>query len=516
MARRRKTEMKSSVKSSIKYVPVRKSSRQIAKKQSEEKKVNGEILQISYLNNSEDGRSTTEYPNQVLPKKNQNSVRKHNKHKNGSNSNVLAINEEYAYSTTSQYKKDSSESDSQDGVDIIIDQSEELSPEDVQQVVVGNPSKEIVTEVDSNEIEIWPEDVIEETIICEEMEVKDNNYSLKEEDNATVKEALLANSPLLEKKNFVEYTVIQNENSTASMLIECDSKSTSSNECCCDVQNKVCALHRSKTDSSISGLCTEVPITCNNEYTRNDKAILNDREELQVNEGTSVKKSHENLSKDAFCKIDNKLAEMQINESSKEIQKLVNDLSNIENIMSPLQITDNIEKVIPMSVDDESSSSILDKMEQLHQSNNSTSLLDAVDKNTIELNKSDPCNDKVECTNQNVLKLKVLQDKKNEKIQRKAINEEFGDSEADSKLDGEDTKLSSSSDNSNDTLLSMNNCKLTELDPKCNNSSNDIDKRSEFRSRSGSTDTTGSESGSNSSGVRRSSRIRSIGLMKQR
>ncbi|XP_034185567.1 SET domain containing 2 isoform X1 [Osmia lignaria lignaria] len=528
MARRRKTEMKSSVKSSIKYVPVRKSSRQIAKKQSEEKKVNGEILQISYLNNSEDGRSATEYPNQVLPKKNQNSVRKHNKHKNGSNSNVLAINEEYAYSTTSQYKKDSSESDSQDGVDIIIDQSEELSPEDVQQVVVGNPSKEILTEVDSNEIEIWPEDVIEETIICEEMEVKDdvkdNNYSLKEEDNAMVKEVLLVNNPSLEKKNFLEYTVIQNENSAASMLIECDSINTSSNECCCDVENKMCALHKSKTDNSISGLCTEVPIICidkNNEYTRNSKTILNDQEELQVNNGTSVKKSHENLSKDEFCKIDNKLAEMQINESSKEIQKLVNDLSNIENIMSPLQITDNIEKVIPMSVDDESSSSILDKMEQLHQSNNSASLLDTIDKNTIELNKSDSCNDKVECTNQNVLKLKVLQDKKNEKIQRKPmnsqqINEEYGDSEADSKLDGEDTKLSSSSDNSNDTLLSMNNCKLTELDPKCNNSSNDIDKRSEFRSRSGSTDTTGSESGSNSSGVRRSSRIRSIGLMKQR
>nr|XP_003705533.2 PREDICTED: probable histone-lysine N-methyltransferase CG1716 isoform X1 [Megachile rotundata]XP_012145891.1 PREDICTED: probable histone-lysine N-methyltransferase CG1716 isoform X1 [Megachile rotundata] len=534
MARRRKTEMKSSVKSSLKYVPVRKSSRQIAKKQSEEKKVNGDVLQISYLNNSEDCRSATEYTNQVLSKKNQNSSRKY-KHKNGSNSNVLAINEEYSYSTTSQYKKDSSESDSQDGVDI-IGQPEELSPEDVQQVVVGNPSKEIVTEPESTEIEIWPEDVIEETIICEEMEVKDdiknNDYDSKQDDNMMIKEVLLADTPSLEKKNFIEYTVIQNESRMASMLIECDSKNTSSNECCCAVQNSICSLHRNKTDNSISDVCTEVPIASidkNSElfslqksYIHNNKNILNNQEELHVNKNTHMKKSHENLSKDdSFYKIDNKLAEMQINESSKEIQKLVNDLSNIENIMSPLQITDNIEKVIPMSIDDESSCSILDKMEQLHQTNNSASVLDNVDKNTIESNKSESYNDKTECTDQNLLKLKVLQDKKNgnqrKPISSQQVSEElYGDSEADSKLDGEDTKLSSSSENSNDTLLSMNNCKLTELDTKCNNSSNDIDKRTEFRSRSGSTDTTGSESGSNSSGVRRSSRIRSIGLMKQR
>lgn len=158
-------------------------------------------------------------------------------------------------------------------------------------------------------------------------------------------------------------------------------------------------------------------------------------------------------------------------------------------------------------------------MEQLHQSNNSL-LIDNMDKNITELNKSDSCNDKVEYTNQHLLKSKISLDKKNGN-QRKTINlqqveELYGDSEIDNKIDGEDTKLSSSSDNSNDTMLSINNCKLTEFDSKCNNNTNDIDKKIEFRSRSGSTDTTGSESGSNNSGVRRSSRIRSIGLMKQR
>lgn len=532
MARRRKNEMKSSVKTSLKYVPVRKSSRQIAKKQLEEKKINGDVLQISYSNNSEDSKSTTEYQTQVLPKKNQNSLRKHNKHKNISNSNVLAINEECSYSTTSQYKKDASESDSQDGIDIIVDQSNKLSPEDVQQVVVGNPNKEIVTESDSAEIEIWPEDVIEETVICEEMEVKEelkgSGCSLKQNDNVIVKEVLVVNTPSLETKNFVEYTVIQNENGMESMLIESDSRNTPNNECYCNTQNDVCNLH--KTGNSMPALCIDVPMTSNDRNNKStnleksythSKDISNDQGDPYANKDAYTKRLQETLSKDdVFCKIDNKLADMQISEPSKEIQKLVNDLSNTENIMSPLQIAGNTEKVIPMSVDEESSSSILDKMEQLHQSNNSAILVDIVEKSITELN-NDSCNDKMDCTNQHLLKSKVLSDKKNgnqrKTVHLQQVNEElYGDSEMDSKIDGEDTKLSSSSDNSNDTLLSMSNCKLTEFDTKCNNNSNDIDKKVEFRSRSGSTDTTGSESGSNSSGVRRSSRIRSIGLMKQR
>lgn len=534
MARRRKTEMKTSVKSSLKYVPVRKSSRQIAKKQLEEKKVNGDVLQISYSNDAEDGRSTEEYQNQMLPKKNQNSLRKYNKQKNVPNSNLLVINEESEYST-SQYKKDTSESDSQDGIDIIIEHSEKLSPEDVQQVVVGNSIKETVTEPDSTEIEIWPEDVVEETIICEEMEVKEdvksNSYSLRQEDDMMVKEVLLiSNSSSLERKNFVEFTVIQNEGGLESMVMASNSRNTSNTEYCAMLKD-ICNLGRSETENSISTSCIDVPMTSNNkngkssnleELYAHDTTTLSNQKDLHTDRNMFVKKSDETLSKeDAFCRIDNKLADMQISESSKEIQKLVNDLSNIESATSPLQIAINIEKEIPMNLDDESSSSILDKIEQLHHPNNSISLLDNIDKNITERNKSTSSDDKIDCADQHLLKSKVLRDKKvgNQRkiIQSQQINELlYGDSEADNKIDGDDTKLSSSSDNSNDTLLSLSNCKLTEFETKCNSNSNDIDKRIEFRSRSGSTDTTGSESGSNSSGVRRSSRIRSIGLMKQR
>nr|XP_033327468.1 probable histone-lysine N-methyltransferase CG1716 [Megalopta genalis] len=533
MARRRKTEMKTSVKSTVKYVPVRKSSRQIAKKQLEEKKVNGDISQISYSNDTEDSKSTGDDQNQSLPRKNQNSLRKHNKHKNASNSNILVINEENEYSTL-QYKKDTSESDSQDGIDAIIDHSEKLSPEDVQQVVVGNPSKEDTMETNSNEIEIWSEDVIEETIICEEMEVKedvkDDNYNLRQGDDMIVKEVLLVSNSTLKRKNFVEYTVIQNEDGTESMVVDTSNSKNTSDIEYCTVQKNTCNSNRDETENSLTALCIDVPMTSSNANDKpctleklciHNKEATSDQKDFYTNRQICANESEEVLCKDdAFCRIDNKLADMQISESSKEIQKLVNDLSNTESITSPLQIASNTEKEILMNIDDESSSSILDKIEQLHHPNNFASLPDNINKNLTEQNKSTALNDKTDCTNQSSLKSKFVQDKKIGN-QRKSTHSQanellYGDSETDNKIDGEDSKLSSSSENSNDTLLSLNNCKLTEFETKCNSSSNDIDKKVEFRSRSGSTDTTGSESGSNSSGVRRSSRIRSIGLMKQR
>ncbi|XP_076236867.1 SET domain containing 2 [Calliopsis andreniformis] len=513
MARRRKTEMKtSSVKSSLKYVPVRKSSRQIAKKQLEEKKVNGDILHVSYSNNQEDNKNA-EYTN---PKKNQNSLRKHNKHKSISNSSIHVISEECSYSS-SQYKKDTSESDSQDGIDVMIDQSEKLSPEDVQQVVVGTPSKESVTEPDATAIEMWPE-VVEETIICEEMEVKEDvknsTCTFREEVDAMAKEVLLMSNSSSERKDFVHFTVIQDKDGLKSVV-------NTNNEYCA-MQTDISNVHTTGTENSISTLCIDVSMTSDdkNSKSSNLDSMFNDKRDLHMNKSMCMKASQELLSKnDAFYKIDNKLADMQISESSKEIQKLVNDLSNTEDIMSPSQIVSNTEKVISMSVDDESSSSILDKIEHLHQSNNSPS--DIVDTNTTEQNRCTSYEHKTDCINQDLLKSKVLQDKKignqRKTVQSQQTNELlYDDSETDNKIDGEDTKLSSGSDNSNDTLLSISSCKVTEIDTKCNSNLNDIDKRVEFRSRSGSTDTTGSESGSNSSGVRRSSRIRSIGLMKQR
>jgi histone-lysine N-methyltransferase SETD2 len=69
-----------------------------------------------------------------------------------------------------------------------------------------------------------------------------------------------------------------------------------------------------------------------------------------------------------------------------------------------------------------------------------------------------------------------------------------------------------------DSLLHMQEVSDEQhLAVKCNEDETERKQVPAFRSRSGSTDTTGSESSSNcSSGVRRSSRIRSIGIMKQR
>ncbi|XP_029168249.1 histone-lysine N-methyltransferase SETD2 isoform X2 [Nylanderia fulva] len=547
MARRRKTEVKESEKSSHKYVPVRKSSRQIAKKQLEEKKINGNILETSCSNSFENSKSTSEDHSRVLSKKNQNSLKKHSKHK------------------------------------------EKLSPEDVRQVVVGNPnpSNESLPTSASSEVEMWSEGVIEETIICEEMEmeedVADNSYTLAQ-DNVVVEQVLLVNEPNVEEKNIVEFTVIQNENE--SMVITSNSENISNNEYI--IRESFNSVHSNKLENSISTVNTDESVTSsskncnimdsnvNKPYINKKKIVLEDRKKQKNNktiydkirkeisesisdkvqmcstevdsgfpnekrisckrEGKDLKarSMHTDLLKeDTFNKIDTKLANMQINECSKEIQKLVNDLSSVESSDSPVQTPLNVEKLSPLNIDDESSSSILDKMEQLHHPNNTVnSHITEIFSKTVEPNniiknqeqnllKPNSCNDKLQYTDRVLLKSKT-QDKKNISQQKNPEHvttiDEYQDSEGDnSKIDCEDIKLCSSSENSNDTLLSLTNCKGREHDVKnATGNTSDIDKKIEFRGRSGSTDTTGSESGSNSSGVRRSSRIRSIGLMKQR
>ncbi|XP_018317830.1 uncharacterized protein Set2 isoform X5 [Mycetomoellerius zeteki] len=590
MARRRKTEVKASEKSSShKYIPVRKSSRQIAKKQLEEKKINGYITQTSCSNSSEEYKSTIEGHSQVFSKKNQNSLKKHNKHK-GTSSNSVIVNSEYALYNAIQHKRDTGESDSQDDMDNMIKNSEKLSPEDVQQVVIGNPSPSNESLPASAKAETWSEEVIEEMIICEEMQVEqdveDNHYSLAQSD-VIVEEVLLENESNLENKNFVEFTVIQNEDGNGSMI----SKSEKIlNDEYLAIKKNVNSVHMNKSENSISAMNTaELVTSCssgNNNATdsNTDKSYINKKK--VVLEGESSKKQKKtiydkitkeisesmvgkiclfsakddsgssteednckreckdleaknmniDLSKeDSFNKIDNKLANMQISESSQEIQKLVNDLSSVESADSLIQTPLNMEKLSPvqLNIDDESSSSILDKMEQLHRSNDSVSSNDkeifskTVEPNNIIKNQeqnileSNSCIDRLQCTDRDSLKSKITQDKKSTSQQKNleylTTTDEYQDSEGDNnKVDNEDIKLCSSSENSNDTLLSLTNYKGREFDIKnAINNTNDIDKKIEFRGRSGSTDTS-SENSSNSSGVRRSSRIRSIGLMKQR
>ncbi|XP_014478705.1 PREDICTED: probable histone-lysine N-methyltransferase CG1716 [Dinoponera quadriceps] len=592
MARRRKTEVKASVKSSSnKYVPVRKSSRQIAKKQLEEKK-NGEISQTSCLNNSDDSKSMSDDHSQVPSRKNQNSQKKYSKHK-GTSNNSIAMSDESAVYDASECKRDAGESDSQDDTDNIINKSEKLSPEDVRQVVVGNtnpPSIESLPAPISAEMEVWSEDIIEETIICEEMEVEEDGANLPQ-DNVMIEQVLLVNEPNLEGKDFVEFTVIQNEDGTKSMVMAPKSEDVSNDEyrviqesvnsvCASEPENSISMMHTDESVVSSSEKCDIIDSDVDKPYINKKKTVLEDkvgkkqksgktiydkiRQEISESMSDPVQicpikdysgstnellpdsckwenknlqtSAYKDLSKeDTVSNLDNKLADMQISEniSSKEIQKLVNDLSSVESIDSPVQTPLNVEKLSPVHIDDESSSSILDKMEQLHRSNNSISshVTDIFSKVIEPINiinqeqdilKSSSCNDKIQCTDQISLKSKIMQDKRNtsqqKNIEALGLIDDLQDSEGDNnKIDSEDMKLCSSSENSNDTLVSLTNCKIRELDVKNVASNvNDIDKRVEFRSRSGSTDTTGSESGSNSSGVRRSSRIRSIGLMKQR
>ncbi|XP_047367360.1 probable histone-lysine N-methyltransferase CG1716 isoform X1 [Vespa velutina] len=593
MARKRKHEVKTSVKSSPKYTPIRKSSRQIAKKQLEERKINGKILKTSSTSNAEESRSVEEIENQMDSKKNQNVHRKYNSHKNLSNSDdVLTDN------VCSIYKRDDEESDSQDGLDNLLDQSEKLSPEDVRQMVVGNTTENNETKLEStsNEVEVWPEEVIEE-IICEEMEVESDatvtSYNALEQDSGmVVEQVLLMNKANLEGDNFVEYTVIKNEDGTQSMVVESKVEGTAGNEYQI-IQNGMNNLRMTVDEKSTPSVLSYkmsgskhqhnkvaydidnnstnkkvISLDCANSTYKSDKMaeditrtesfkhrclskdqVRRQKEESNFLSDDAKKGSNNYLSKQEYedqhlrerqkeivkgdnCFKSEKSNVVQPNQCSKEIEKLVNDLCSVESVNSPVETCINVQKISLVNEDDESSSSILDKMEQLHRSANCESNTDTVYvyQKSVEcvlksqqrsVLKSDNFTESVACASELPLNCRNLQKKKtNQKAppdHLQNIEDVCADSEADSKVDSEDMKLTSSGDSSNDTLLSINNYKIPDIDTKgAQNNMNDLDKKVEFRSRSGSTDTTGSESGSNSSGVRRSNRIRTIGLMKQR
>ncbi|KAI4488685.1 hypothetical protein M0802_011393 [Mischocyttarus mexicanus] len=606
MARKRKHEVKTSVKSTAKYTPVRKSSRQIAKKQLEEKKINGNISKTSLSNVEESSRNVEETDNRMDCKKNSNLHRKYNSHKNLPNSEDILTTD----SICSIYKRDDEESDSQDGLDNLLDQSDKLSPEDVRQMVVGNTTETNETKLEStmsNKVEVWPEAVIEE-IICEEMEVESDDttgiatgYTAIEKDgNVVIEQVLLMKKPNLGEDNFVEYTVIKEEDCVESMIvesnIECgtsnneyqiiqngmnnlrmnteDNKSTSNSSNTVSYKMRDSKRERNKVsydlDNSTNDKITSSLDRANSTY-KNDRTVRDVRVISSFNnqyvgkDKVNINKKQSNISNDDTRKVSNnyvsKLSSKQDskdqdsreyqrgivkedhsfksdksnaiehNQCSKEIEKLVNDLCSVENVNSPVETCINVQKISLVNEDDESSSSILDKMEQLHRSVNCESNTDTiyVYQKSVEcvlknqqqsVLKSDNFTEGVGCANELQLNCRNLQKKKtNQKTtdQLQNIEDACGDSEADSKVDSEDMKLTSSGDSSNDTLLSVNNYKIPDIDTKgASNNINDADKKVEFRSRSGSTDTTGSESGSNSSGVRRSNRIRTIGLMKQR
>ncbi|XP_066597592.1 histone-lysine N-methyltransferase Set2 isoform X2 [Prorops nasuta] len=572
MARKRKTEGKASAKTSPKYVAVRKSSRQIAKKQQEDRKINGDISQSSSSNSPDETRTGGDDQGQMASKKKDSSQRKFKKHRSFVNNAEVA--NDNAISNPLTYKREIGESDSQDGLENSVNHPNKISTEDVRQVVVGNsnPNSESSRGSASNEVEVWSEDVIEETIICEEMEVEEdavgNNYSQEQGSNIMVEQVLLMNDSNTDGKNFMEFTVIQNDDGTESMVMTDNSDSLATNHYHI-IEEGVSTLHVTEPESAIAALYKESTSIVNTvpqskeESLNSLKTHLNRKssEKKPKKEKTNEKRKDKSrqaklnsMREDSVSSIDsleeNNLGKsfkvkQQISEkeeqqlklentlsnvnNSKEIEKLVNDLSSTENVESPIHSAAiaSMDRT-PLSQDDESNCSILDKMEQLHQSNPKTASVTDVEEGSkhnnlskSEESKAKGFQDEKSYPNRLLLKSKTIRDKKSstEKNceQLQVIEEIFGFNEIESKPDGDDNKVSSSSENSNDTLLSTNSNKAPEAEVKgSSNQTNESEKKGEFRSRSGSTDTTGSESGSNSSGVRRSSRIRSIGLMKQR
>lgn len=626
MARRRKNETKASTKSPLKFVAVRKSSRQIAKKQVEGKKVNGETTQLT---DSEESRASQDEQNQSNLKR---IHKKFGKYKCPVNSDKEIISDGIVNDAASiiRYNRDAGESDSQDIVENSIGPSEKLSPEDVRQVVVGishtNESNvEPLNASTSHEV-TWQEDVIEETIICEEMEVEeepmDNSYTIAQDGSVVLEQVLVVNEPDFEGKGVVEFTVIQNEDGTESMvlasgrenasteiervggsasLLEQSNINNSESKDRCQEADKyriieegVSNLHMidskdisctpcknkngvpsdmEKSDESpynfeVNEHYEKSTVPVNKEFgciKNPEGTILNSsqiiakksttksshltlpcslKEDLNAsvdyleennsrvvqcsNEQEGIKlynsqleqkcsNSEDTLSEicTEICKLDSDLAVVKMNETSKEISDLINDLSDApeeQNLLGQNNSFMCLDKLSPSIQDSGNTLSVLHKLDhrQLPISNDLTK-----SSHTAKINES-IVHGNVLNERKSISAVQVDQQRNTDHSQH--IEELSRDSEMDGKADIEDIKLSSSSENSNDTLLSINGCKILELGDVKNitNQQNEADKKVGFRSRSGSTDTTGSESGSNSSGVRRSSRIRSIGLMKQR
>lgn len=435
MARRRKSDTKPAAavggKVSIEKpqqtattaAAVRKSRRQIAKKQLD-KKVNGEATTtrtVKAANESEDLQSTGDPIIPVIQHKKFGKLRRA----------------------------------TDDGRDAVSNTPQISSQEVVRtEVVEANPQDPVVEETQCEDEVVWQEDVIEETIeICEEMEVEDDgverSYTISEEGSVLLEEVLLVNNHDFEGEGVVEFTVIRNEDGTESVVVARD-------EALCeeDKIDEVECEEFKEIEKGVGGITVEE---------KEPENWIPSPKSIDPGGGSG------SLSKDVA------------------IIPVKEDRENCRD--SEVKNCDKLDSGIPFleTQTSEGSDDVKNSEKSFLGSNSEV----------VETKGDEQCREK-----------------------QTGVEESSGDSEVDTKADTEDIKVSSSSDNSNDTLLSTNSYKLPEFNDVKNIPNqlnfNEPEKKTGFRSRSGSTDTTGSESGSNSSGVRRSSRIRTIGLMKQR
>lgn len=295
------------------------------------------------------------------------------------------------------------------------------------------------------------------------------------------------------------------------MITENDKSNEASS---CNFEN--CDNVKTEEDSSKKECRSLRSVTKSGKYTRTRRSV--NTFDKNVKKDSDKKKRTEACSKKVSSDED-KLLNLESKEKSIKTKKAnaatvaSTNVTEQNNTQNSVVLSQNSVVLIH---EDDNNSSMSDKMEHPETSDTSTadSLRDNKNvNNSLILEQksiSSPVDNKIDTTNRLPTKSKNL---------LFGSEEHSRDSEMDGKMDSEDAKVSSSSENSNDTLLSSNSCKVSDLNVDNKNTlnqMNEADKKPGFRSRSGSTDTTGSESGSNSSGVRRSNRIRTIGLMKQR
>ena len=547
MARRRKNESKTTVKSPQKFVAVRKSTRQIAKKQQQEQKVNGDVVQTS-SNNSDDSKDDHDETEEKLQP-----------------SKMIPVDEKVnrilrtidCEKTTEDEDAElivsfKGENDSQSGIQSSL---VPLEKENKEGVVICLSDLNHESRGDNASNEVWTGDVIEETIICEEMEVEEVTEDVDSHENSVVvEEVLLVNEPDFDGKNVVEFTVIQNDDGTESMLMASDMENIPQEEyensnVFQSIEEGVGSLRMSESENPV--------VKSSNRVTNNKKQFASETDSIEQYEetqdfipsdGTFSKTSEPDFSSnnkdegmetvdfhainvtssqvDSFEEINGTMSQrndcelkagVEISRESLTEPGASTALTNMENCNENL--TKITKKMLFLTHDDETNS--LDKIEQLNIEDQSIS--NSLNEKDMKIEDVDDSSDSKNNEGRYTPKPRESEEFENECLPKKIdrsqnIEEHSIESEMDGKPDFEDIKLSSSSENSSDTLMSTNSCKLPELGPDAKNISslNEAEKKSGFRSRSGSTDTTGSESGSNSSGVRRSSRIRTIGLMKQR
>lgn len=540
MARRRRNDAKAT-KSDQKFIAVRKSSRQIAKKQQQEQKVNGDIIQSS-SNNSDDSKDDhDEAEEKLINSKLVSDVQK-KLHKCRSS---ISCEETISSNDVIKSKVSLKEEDRQIEIEPILAQSKKEKNSKNLLPCLSVPTDE--SRNSSTLQEMWSEDVNEETIICEEMDVEEIVTGEDSQNNrVVVEQVLVVNEPQFDSKSIVEFTVIQNEDGTESMLMTSE------------VENL--AQEDGKHENVSQGI---------------EKGVrglqMNDLNNLTEPKSTFLLKANENKSHIEF-------ESNIIEENAEEIQSsdcndfnLIKSSSNALNFenrgieehavnIPPLNVLDSLHnssdenncsmQLLGDSCFNESTEKYVENLQESEiftdsssEQNSSekliltkkTSLLKNDDK-IIALNKMEQlkihdqmsCNSIPEDDTKNIAEIIVGDDEmcaqktdsrqfKNENVtkilNRSCIEEYSRGGVIDTKQETEDVKLSSSSENSSDT----NSYKFTDLISGSKNTQDfsEEDKKNGFRCRSGSIDTN-LESRFNNSGVRRSTRIRTIGLLKQR